>query len=120
MPNGDNRDLVVVEQDVAVGPETFRQYEACPEWLCTAPNWAAGRVQPTTACVRFRAGFKAGHPDLMAAAAALDDAQDVPAGDWRRIDVRIYGASRQQGVSAHVHEPQVLHLHDYRQPRRTL
>lgn len=112
-------DLVVVEQDVAVGPETFPNYVGCPEWMCTSLNWAAGRVIPTTACVRFRGEFKAAHPDLMTTAAALDDADDVPPGDWRRIDVRIYRTARSRGVFVHAHEPQVLHLRDYTKPRRT-
>lgn len=112
-------DLVIVEQDIAVGPETFAQYEACPEWMCTSLTWAAGRVQPTTGCVRFRGELKAHHPDLVDAARMVDDATDMPPGDWRRIDVRVYGAARARGVLLHAHDPQVLHLHDYTKPRRT-
>ncbi len=112
-------DLVIVEQDCAVGPETFPGFTSCPGWVCAPGNYAAGRVQPTTACVRFRAELKAEVPDLAERARTLDDADDMPPGDWRRIDVRLFGVARSYGHPVCVHEPQVLHLRDYTQPRRT-
>ena len=105
-------DLVVVEHDVVIGPGVIEGFTACGEPWCGHPYAIGEQLLVCLGCTRFTAGLKAAMPDLMAAAAAVDTG-GLPAGDWRRLDVRIGDLLEAHGHNRHPHDPPVTHLHEY-------
>lgn len=110
---GDGRDLVVVEHDVAVGPAAFPLFDSCPELVCAYPYLCGSGMVIGLGCTRFRAEVMAEFPD------AMDEVYRIThdgfrAGEWLRIDIRVWEVLAAHGVRPHHHDAgHVLHLHDY-------
>jgi len=117
---GAGGDLVVVEQDIELHRTVLSQFRRCPEPWCVFPYNGPGyggadggdpTLSGALGCVRFRATLMATHPGLMADVGNVDDAPGLGRGDWRRLDVRVLGALRDQGYAAHLHFPAVFQHH---------
>lgn len=111
-------DLMIVEHDVSLRPYVVEELAACSQPWCGFPYAIGQQLLVCLGCTRFSAHLKAALPDLMARAAAVGSEQDgggVPAGDWRRLDVRIAHLLEQLGHVRHAHWPPVEHHHIYPQ-----
>ncbi len=105
-------ELVVIEHDIGIGPETLPGFAACPEPWCGNPYRVARQLLVCLGCTRFSAALKAAEPDLLEEVGDVGN-DGLPAKDWRRLDVRILDALRKRGYRQHWHEPMVKHFHDY-------
>jgi hypothetical protein len=109
-------DLVIVEHDIGVHAGVFDGFQTCGQPWCGHPYRIGDRMLVCLGCTRFTAHLKASLPNLMAEAAAVGSEQDgggVPAGDWRRLDVRIGALLESHGHQRHPHQPAVTHYHEY-------
>lgn len=108
-------DLTVVEHDVGIRAGVIEELAACSQPWCGFPYPIGEQLLVCLGCTRFSSGLKAALPDLMAEAAAIgpEDGGGVPAGDWRRMDVRIAACLERLGHRRHVHGPPVRHLRTY-------
>lgn len=104
--------LMVIEQDIGIHPGVIEGLEACPEPWCGHPYRIGSELLVCLGCTRFSAALKAAEPDLMDAVSA-DGTGGLPAGDWRRLDVRILDHLRRRGYPQHRHQPPVKHYHRY-------
>lgn len=105
-------DLVVVEHDIVIGPGVIEGFTACDRPWCGHPYSIGAQSLVCLGCTRFTAELKAAYPGLMVAAAAVDTG-GLPAGDWRRLDVRVADLLEAHGHTRHAHQPAVTHLHEY-------
>jgi hypothetical protein len=108
--------LVIVEHDVGIRAGVVEELLGCDQPWCGFPYAIGESLLVCLGCTKFSAHLKAMQPGLMAEAAAIDSAQDgggVPAGDWRRMDVRIGACLERLGHNRHRHEPAVDHFHQY-------
>lgn len=109
-------DLIIVEHDIGIGPGVIEGFDACRQPWCGHPYSIGEQSLVCLGCTRFTAHLKATLPSLMAQAAATGSEQDgglVPAGDWRRMDVRIAALLEAHGHWRHPHLPAVQHFHQY-------
>lgn len=109
-------DLTIVEHDIGIRAGVIEELAACSQPWCGFPYAIGESLLVCLGCTRFSAHLKAMLPHLMAEAAAVGSEQDgggVPAGDWRRMDVRIGAALERHGHARHRHEPAVEHFHRY-------
>lgn len=109
-------DLVIVEHDIGIRPYVIEELLACTQPWCGFPYRIGEQLLVCLGCTRFTAHLKASLPGLMAEAAAVGSEQDgggVPAGDWRRMDVRIAACLERLGHARHAHWPPVDHFHRY-------
>ena len=107
-------DLVVVEQDIGVRRDVLEAFQECRQPWCGNPYPIGKQLLVCLGCTRFTATLKATLPDLMAEAAAVEaDGGMVPAGDWRRMDIRIGALLEAHGHNRHPHLPAVEHFHSY-------
>ncbi len=109
-------DLLIVEHDVGIRPGVVETLTFCEQPWCGFPYPIGEQLLVCLGCTRFSAHLKASLPDLMTQAAAVDGQMDgggVPAGDWRRMDVRIGALLEQHGHWRHAHWPPVDHFHQY-------
>ena len=107
-------DLVVVEHDIGIHAGVIDGFTWCRQPWCGHPYAIGDQLLVCLGCTRFTAHLKASLPDLMARAAAVEqDGGLVPAGDWRRMDVRIAALLEAHGHWRHPHEPEVQHFHQY-------
>lgn len=108
--------LAIVEHDIGIRAGVIEELLDCDQPWCGFP-YAIGEADLVClGCTKFSAHLKASLPHLMAEAAAIDSHHDgggVPAGDWRRMDVRIAACLERLGHSRHRHEPSVVHFHRY-------
>ena len=107
-------DLIIVEHDIGIGPGVIEGFDACRQPWCGHPYSIGEQSLVCLGCTRFTAHLKATLPSLMAQAAATGSEQDgglVPAGDWRRMDVRIAALLEAHGHWRHPHLPAVQHFH---------
>lgn len=104
------RTFVVVEQDMAPTDEQVQALFDCPEPWCAhdyAGRYGMGLTinpVPTLGAVKFGAELIAAQPDLL---------DDIGQTTWSQLDIDLGRALLDRGVSFHVHEPSVTHLHDY-------
>jgi hypothetical protein len=105
------RDLIVIEQKIRVGPETIQSLEQCQEPWCvfayTIPDGTGEREVRLTAslgCAKFSA---AAQRTVTAAEVARVFGGK---GYWWHLDVPIAACLRDAGFSPHVHGD-VPHLH---------
>ena len=109
-------DLIIVEHDIGIVPGVIEGFDACRQPWCGHPYPIGEQSLVCLGCTRFTAHLKATLPGLMAQAAGTGHEQDgglVPAGDWRRMDVRIAAILEAHGHWRHPHQPAVQHFHDY-------
>lgn len=112
-------DLLIVEHDIGIRPGVVEALTYCTQPWCGFPYQIGADVTNLLVCLgctRFSAHLKATVPDLMSRAAAVGGEQDgggVPAGDWRRLDVRVGFLLEQMGHVRHPHWPAVDHFHQY-------
>lgn len=104
--------LLVVEHDIGVHEDVLPQTAVCPRHWCAFPYQVAGTVQPALGCTRFSAALKATEPDLLDVVGQVSG-DGLPAGDWRRLDVRLAAELQARGYRMHVHSPPVRHFHGY-------
>lgn len=107
-------ELVVIEQDIGIGPEVLPGFAACPEPWCGNPYRIGRQLLVCLGCTRFSAKLKAAEPDVLDVVGEVGN-DGLPAKDWRRLDVRILDELRKRGYRQHWHEPQVSHYHKYGQ-----
>lgn len=105
-------DLVVVEQDVGIAAGVVKGFESCREPWCGHRYPIGEQLLICLGCTRFTAELKAAEPDLMDVVGLCTDG-GVPAGHWRRLDVRILDELRRRGYAQHEHLPAVRHYHQY-------
>ena len=106
-----------VEHDMLIHDDVVPQFEKCPELWCGFSYTVGDPPYRLAAlgCTRFRAELMAREPGLMHVVAA-DGTGGLPAGDWRRMDVRIQGELQTRGYTrCEAHLPDVKHLHRYRE-----
>ena len=104
-------DLVVVEHDMLPAPGVTETMAACRRPWCTSPyRVEAGMARESLGCTRFAARLKTRHPNLMGRLGEIGD--ELPAKDWRRLDVRLARLLRDLGYRAHTHRLSA-HLHNY-------
>lgn len=111
-------DLLIVEHDIGIRAGVVETLTYCTQPWCGFPYQIGTQQLVCLGCTRFSAHLKATLPDLMSRAAAVGPEQDgggVPAGDWRRLDVRIAHLLEQGGHVRHAHYPAVDHYHTYPQ-----
>jgi hypothetical protein len=108
-------DLVIIEQDIEIGPDTIRSLEECDQpWCCYA--YPIFRRQ-----IRLRVGL--GCTKISAAAQRMVSAREIAEGFelcatckgqgcWWHLDGRITQLLKHRGLSPHVHGD-VTHHHDY-------
>ena len=109
-------DLILVEHDIGLHAGVIEALTECRQPWCGFPYPIGEQLLVCLGCTRFTAHLKATLPDLMAQAAAVGSEQDgggVPAGDWRRMDVRVGALLEAHGHWRHPHQPAVQHFHDY-------
>jgi hypothetical protein len=64
-------DVLLVEQDIEIGPSTIYDFRACWYGWCAAPyNWTTN-VGPALGCTRFRGSFIAKYPRAVEEALAI-------------------------------------------------
>jgi hypothetical protein len=107
-------DLLIVEHDIGIHAGVIEALTECRQPWCGFPYPIGAQLLVCLGCTRFTAHLKATLPDLMAQAAAVDqDGGLMPAGDWRRMDVRIGALLEAHGHNRHPHLPAVEHFHQY-------
>lgn len=107
-------DLIVIEQDIGIGPEVIPGFAACKEPWCGHAYRIGRQLLVCLGCTRFTAKLKEAEPDLLDVVGEIGG-DGLPAKDWRRIDVRLLDTLRKRGYRQHWHEPPVLHYHKYGQ-----
>lgn len=105
-------DLIVIEQDIGIGPGVVRGLSACRQPWCGHPYPIGAQLLVCLGCTRFTAGLKTAEPDLMDVVGA-DDTGGLPAKHWQRLDVRILDELHRRGYQQHEHLPPVAHYHRY-------
>lgn len=105
-------DLVVVEHDVGIRPGVIAELLACPRPWCGFSYPVGDVLLVALGCTKFSAKLREQLPAAMDAAAADTDS-GVPAGDWRRLDVRLAAVLENAGHARHRHDPPVEHYHVY-------
>lgn len=105
-------DLLIVEHDIGIRAGVIEELLACSQPWCGFEYPIGDQLLVCLGCTRFTAHLKASLPDLMLEAAAVADS-GVPAGDWRRLDVRIAGRLEAFGHRSHAHSPPLEHFHRY-------
>jgi hypothetical protein len=107
-------DLVLVEHDIGIHSSVFAGFDECRQPWCGHPYPIGSQLLVCLGCTRFTAQLKAMLPNLMEQAAAVEhDGGLMPAGDWRRMDVRIGALLEAHGHNRHPHLPAVEHFHTY-------
>ena len=103
------QDLMLVEHDVVVHDDVFRQFDECPEPLCAFTYWLGTDYGYGLGCTRFRGSLIRIHHDAIERAGRIVTDGVPVVGHWKRMDTRMW----QVLGKPHVHEPPVRHLHDY-------
>lgn len=109
-------DLVIVEHDIGIRAGVVEELLSCTQPWCGFPYAIGTALLVCLGCTRFSAHLKASLPGLMAEAASITAEMDgggVPAGDWRRMDIRIAACLERLGHARHAHGPAVTHFHQY-------
>lgn len=108
-------DLTIVEHDIGIRAGVLEELGSCSQPWCGFPYPIGQQLLVCLGCTRFSARLKTAFPSLMADAAAVgpEDGGGVPAGTWRRLDVRIGVLLERYGHARHVHGPPVEHYHHY-------
>lgn len=104
--------LMVIEHDIGIHAGVVEELAACLEPWCGHPYLIGTQLLVCLGCTRFSAALKLAEPDLMDAVSA-DATGGLPAGDWRRLDVRILDHLRRRGYKQHEHQQPVKHYHRY-------
>jgi hypothetical protein len=110
--------FAIIEQDIELRAGVLESFEQCPEPWClfayAGAGWSTGGnplFRQSLGCTRFATALLVAEPDLLSVVGSVS--QGLPAKDWRRLDVTIAPALTNRCYAAHVHEPFVLHHHDY-------
>lgn len=105
-------DLLVIEHDIGIHAGVVEGLTACAQPWCGHPYLIGRTPMVCLGCTRFTAALKAAEPDLLEAAGRISE-PGLPAGHWRRLDVRIAAELTRRGYTVHEHAPQVAHYHHY-------
>lgn len=107
-------ELIIVEHDIVINDQVLPGFKGCSQPWCGNPYPVGYALLVALGCTRFSAHLKHALPGLMDEAAAIElDGGNVPAGDWRRMDIRIGAALEAHGHQRHWHQPPVEHRHSY-------
>lgn len=103
-------DVIWVEHDIVIGPDTIPGFEACQdEWCAHGYEYAHFGVYAGTGCVRFRASLMRAFPDLWDQVGRCAGRKHPPK-HWCSLDAFSKVILSQQGYRQHLHEPAVAHL----------
>ena len=108
-------DLIIIEQDIEIGPDTVRSLEGCPEdWCCFAyPIFQTKvRLKNGLGCTKFSAKAQQAVTARKIAEGFALCATCKGQGCWWHLDGRISSLLKREGLQPHVHG-NVTHLHDY-------
>jgi hypothetical protein len=113
---GHGDDLLVIEQDIEIGPGMVESLEKCPrDWCCYAFNIfnPPVLVEFGLGCTKFSAAARqaAGSASIQAEFADCPECHGAGCGN-RHLDVSITRVLTRAGLSPHVHG-EVTHHHDY-------
>ena len=109
------RDLVIIEQDIEIGPDTIRTMEQCAQdWCCYAYPIFRSRVRLRVGlgCVKISAAAQRKVPAEKIAEGFGTCAACRGKGCWWHLDGRIAHMLKRAGFFPHVHGD-VTHHHDY-------
>lgn len=111
--------FLLVEHDIEINDQALLQAEKCPCVWGTSPYNGPGGfgdlLCKSLGFVRFRAELMIDEPDVMQIVGSVrDGGVEIPAGDYRRLDVRISQELINRGYEPHVHASAVQHHHVYR------
>ena len=101
--------FIVVEQDVVPTRAQIDTLWACPQEWCAHRYQMDGIVESGLGCTKF-------HSSLLERTAGLPDAIIDEHRHWQSLDAMVIGELHRRGFVEHIHEPAVLHLHDYKPP----
>lgn len=109
--------LLVIEQDIEIGPGTVTSLDGCPQdWCCYAYDIFSASVSLHLGlgCTRFSAHAQqvAGIPAITAEFGDCADCQGTCRGCWNHLDLTIARTLIKAGMRPHVHG-EVPHHHDY-------
>lgn len=110
--NTTDSDLVLIEQDIGIGPSVLPGFAACRKPWCAHPYNINGRLRTALGCTRFTAELQAAEPDLIETVGRGASGL-LPATHWRRLDVRVADELGRRGHTVHEHHPPVAHYHRY-------
>jgi hypothetical protein len=105
-------DLMVVEQDNAINPDTVANFDACEDDWCVCPYYVLnqggkwGDVIESLGCVRFSAVLQS---RVKVVHLSPDDYRH-----WRQVAPRFAATLTRYGYISHIHEEHVEHFHDRR------
>lgn len=101
--------FLLVEHDMEPLARHIEKMAGCPDPWCAAPYWLANgqRFETALGFSKFSTELLTAERDLMAEVGEI--AGDLPAKDWRRLDVRVQLVLRRRGYTPHLHDP-VTHL----------
>jgi len=109
------RDLIIVEQDIEIGPDTITTMESCKQdWCCYAyPIFRTKvRLRVGLGCVKISAAAQRRIPVKNIAEGFESCAQCRGKGCWWHLDGRVAHMLKRAGYFPHVHGD-VTHHHDY-------
>lgn len=109
------RDLIIVEQDIEIGPDTIGVLEDCGEdWCCYAyPIFRTKvRLRVGLGCTKISAAAQRRVTAVMVAEGFTTCAQCRGKGCWWHLDGRVAHLLKRAGYFPHVHGD-VIHHHDY-------
>ena len=109
------RDLIIIEQDIEVGPDTVPVMEQCKQdWCCYAyPIFRTKvRLRVGLGCIKISAAAQRRIPVEKIAEGFETCAQCRGKGCWWHLDGRVAAMLKQSGFFPHVHGD-VTHHHDY-------
>ena len=107
--------LVICEQDVVPPPGSIAALIDCPQqWCVHEMPFEGRRLAPTLCLAKFAGSLMAARPRLARQALSKHTGQRCRT-HWRAVDITLQNALHHAGVQVHVHQPPIVHLHDYGQ-----
>lgn len=109
------RDLIIVEQDIEIGPETIATMESCKQdWCCYAYTIFRTKVRLRVGlgCVKISAAAQRKVTAAMVAEGFTNCAACRGKGCWWHLDGQVAHMMKRGGFFPHVHGD-VVHHHDY-------
>lgn len=108
--NRTGEDLVIVEHDIVVGPDSIDDLLACRmPWCACQYQYNGYGLYAGLGCTRFSANCQARGADLFDKVATLSDPGHPPL-HWCRLDGWIHATLFSWWVPEHIHQPPVRHL----------
>lgn len=109
------RDLIIVEQDIEIGPDTITSMESCKQdWCCYAyPIFRTKvRLRVGLGCIKISAAAQQRIPVEKITEGFITCAACRGKGCWWHLDGRVAHMLKRAGYFPHVHGD-VIHHHDY-------